>query len=116
LSSFPEIRKNPNLGYVVPTEGSPMQSYGLHVVKSARNPIGAQLLINFLLSDPIQSRLAQEIFTTPVNKHTKLDEEISKLVPFGPEGLKKFVALDNTAIAANYGKYREQFNAKINVK
>lgn len=115
-SSLPEVHKNADLGFVSPAQGAPLYFQGLHVVKGARNPIGAQLLINYLISEPVQRRLAMESYIGPVNKTVKLDDNFARLVPYGPDAVAKLTVLDSVAISNALDKYRTEWDARVSAK
>lgn len=112
LTSIPETKKNPDLGWAALQE-APLFWNGFHVVKDCPNPIGAQLLVNHMISAKAQETFARENFVGPANKTVKLDEEIAKLVPYGPEGIKRLLALDHGLIGDSLNRYRDLWNEKI---
>jgi putative spermidine/putrescine transport system substrate-binding protein len=113
MSSVPETRKNPDLAFVSPEQGSALFWNCYTVVKGAPNPVGAHLLINYMISAPAQARLARDAFLGPVNRQTTLDPELAAAVPYGAERIGKLLALDNSAIGDALGKYRELWDAKM---
>jgi putative spermidine/putrescine transport system substrate-binding protein len=112
-TSLPEIEKNPDLGFVSPREGAPLFWHSLHVVKGAPNPIGAQLLINFMISEDVQAEFAKKGFMGPVNKAVKLSPEMARMVPYGPEGVARLTELNNLAISQSLEKYRQEWAARV---
>ena len=113
MTSVPQTRKNPDLAFLTPEDGSPLFWNAYTVVKGAPNPVGAQLLINFLISEPIQARLARESFLGPVNSAVKIEGDLAKQIPYGKSSIDRLVALDSGAIAESIGRYRELWNAKM---
>ena len=112
MTSLPETRKNADLAFVTPEDGSPLFWNAYTAVKGSPNPIGAQLLINYLISDEIQARLARESFLGPISNSVKLDEELTKSIPYG-ERLARMTPLDNGAIGDAITKYRDLWNTKM---
>jgi len=113
MTSLLETKKNPELAFVTPEDGSPLFWNAYTIVKDAPNPIGAQLLVNFLISEPIQARLARESFLGPVNSAVKLEGELAELIPYGKASIDRLVAMDNEAIGDAINRYRELWNAKM---
>jgi putative spermidine/putrescine transport system substrate-binding protein len=112
LTSIPETKNNPDLGWAQLDE-APLFWNGFKVVNGCPNPIGAQVLVNYMISQKAQLMFAKENFVGPANKHVKLDDELAKIVPYGPEGIKRFVALDQGLIGESLNKYRDLWNAKF---
>jgi putative spermidine/putrescine transport system substrate-binding protein len=112
FTSLPETVASSDIGYVSPLEGSPLFMLAVHAIKGARNPIGAQLLLNYMISPSVQAQWAKESFVGPVNKNVKLDPELAKQVPYG-DSLKRLMPMDYVALSDSLQKYREMWNAKI---
>lgn len=112
MTSLPETRKNPDLAFVTPEDGAPLFWNAYTAVKGSPNPIGAQLLINYLISDAVQARLARESFLGPVSNSVKLDDALAKAIPYG-ERLARMAPLDNGAIGDAITTYRDLWNAKM---
>ena len=112
FTSVPELVRNPDIGYLSPGEGSPLFWLGLHTIEGAPNPIGAQLLINYLISPEVQAKWARESWVGPINKTVELDDELAAVVPYG-DRLDSYVEVDYAAISENLERYRELWNEQI---
>jgi len=112
MTSLPETKRNADLAFVTPEDGSPLFWNTYTAVKGSPNPIGAQLLINYLISDETQARLARESFLGPVSSSVKLDDALAKAIPYG-ERLARMAPLDNGAIGDAINTYRDLWNAKM---
>jgi putative spermidine/putrescine transport system substrate-binding protein len=115
-SAIPETKKNPNFGFVSPEDGWPLFWNGLHAVKDGPNPIGAQLLINYMIGAGAQTKFANEVWVGPVNKNAKMSPELMQVAPDLSKGVSHFVLLDQKAIGDAYNAYRDIWNAKMNAK
>jgi putative spermidine/putrescine transport system substrate-binding protein len=113
LSGIWDTKQNPDLAFVTPKEGGPLHWNSLALLKGAPNPIGAQLLIKYMLGPDAQAKLARETFVGPANKNVTLDADLAAIVPYGPENIKRFVALDDGAVAKSINRYRQLWDAKV---
>lgn len=68
---------------VVPREGVPMLVDGLAKIRNGPSPAAADAFIAFLMSEPIQSRLAEEYFQVPTRQLQRQPQWL------GPIGLKE---------------------------
>lgn len=69
-----------------------------------------------MLSKKIQERLAKNLFVGPVNKNVRLEGDLSKIVPYGPEGVAKLGPLDGGAVAKSLQKSRTIWDEKVSAK
>ena len=113
MTSLPETKNHADIGFLSPPEGSPLFWNSLHAIRNCPNPIGAQLLINHLISTPVQTRWAEKSLVGPVNKNVKLPPEIAALVPYGPERIAKLVVLDPAMIADSIDRYRTAWDSAM---
>lgn len=113
MTSIPEVVKHKDLAYVSPRDGSALFWNSLHAVKGSPNPVGAQILINYLIGEPAQTRWANESFVSPVNKGASLPPEIAQLVPDFVRDKDRLVTLDNGIIGDSLNKYRELWDKSM---
>ncbi|WP_248927943.1 ABC transporter substrate-binding protein [Paenibacillus hamazuiensis] len=85
------------LQFVYPKEGTPALASMVTAVNNAPHPKLAQLFVNFVLSEDIQSILAETQKYGPSNKNVKLSEATKAQVP-SPEQIQKMIKLDHTKI------------------
>lgn len=80
--------------FVYPKEGAVALMVGVcPVVKPDASDL-AQKFIQFNLTPEMQAVWAKEQGFGPVNKNTKLDPDVAKQVPYGPDQVAKLVAVD----------------------
>lgn len=80
--------------FLYPKEGAVSLMIGVcPVVKPDASDL-AQKFIQFNFRPEIQAVWAKEQGAGPANKNTKLEPDVAKLVPYGPEQVSKLVAVD----------------------
>ena len=73
-----EVRKDGTSGTASILDGCFRQVEYAGVLAGAKNPVGAQLLIKFLLSDAFQSGIPESMYVYPIVKSTQLPADWSK--------------------------------------
>jgi len=101
------------LRVVYPKEGGVFITAQLAAVRNAPNPALAQQFINFVLSEPIQKRLAETQYYGPVNTKVQLPPEIAARVPYGVRQVRSLKVLDWGMIATNYDQWISRFTSAI---
>lgn len=94
-------------------EGHTEQVVTLNLVKGAKNAKLAQELVNFILSDTVQAKMAKEVLFGPVNRDAKLDPETAAMVVSGPEQMKKLIAIDIDYVNQHRPAWIERFSKEI---
>lgn len=102
--------------FVYPKEGAPALLPMASVVKGAPHPELAQQFVNFLLTDEVQKVIAGSVFFGPVNKNVKLDPDVAKLVPYGPEQINKLTKIDWATVNAKRAEWTERWTKEIEAK
>jgi putative spermidine/putrescine transport system substrate-binding protein len=80
--------------FVYPKEGAVALMVGVCPVAKPDASELAQKFLQFTLTPEVQAVFAKEQGFGPVNKNTKLEPEVAKQVPYGPEQVAKLVAVD----------------------
>jgi putative spermidine/putrescine transport system substrate-binding protein len=112
-TAIPETIRNPDFGYVLPEDGLPLYWNAVCVVKGCPNPIGANLLVNYMISARPQEEFSAEAYIAPANKNAKMKPEVAKLAPDLSQGASHMVLIDQALMGASLNKYREVWNAKM---
>jgi putative spermidine/putrescine transport system substrate-binding protein len=99
--------------FVYPREGALIFANWFDVVKGAPHPELAQELINYLISPEAQALFARHVFFGPVNKKTKLEPDVARKVPYGPEQVGKMIKLDFEAMNEQVGRWTERWSKEI---
>ena len=99
--------------FVYPKEGALIFGNWFDVVKGAPHPELAQELVNYLIAAEAQEQFARHVFFGPINRQTKLDPEVAKKVPFGPDQVGRMVKLDFVAMNETVAKWTERWNKEI---
>jgi putative spermidine/putrescine transport system substrate-binding protein len=74
------MRNNKDVVRATPKEGVAAQPYDLVLVKSSKKAELAQKYINFILSEPVQSGLAEGLLATPVKRTVAIPSDVASLV------------------------------------
>jgi putative spermidine/putrescine transport system substrate-binding protein len=107
------VASNPTFKFAVPASGSPLYWNSVEIVKNSPNPIGAQLLLNFMLSNYFQRGFAVGAYEGPVNKFTKLPKSVASEVPYGPKAVSKLISLNQNKVSNSSSLYGSLWNAEV---
>ncbi|RUZ73497.1 ABC transporter substrate-binding protein [Mesorhizobium sp. M7A.F.Ca.US.006.01.1.1] len=99
--------------YVQPSEGGPMHTILLDVVKGAANPTGAHKFINHMLGEEVQSGIARALAYAPVNPGASIPENYRQVMPSDEAGLATFISLDRVTMNQNLDRWIETWNREI---
>jgi len=98
--------------FVYPKEGAMALFTAACPVTGARHGELAQQFLDYLLSAPVQTALAQA-GNGPVNRTVKLAPELAARVPYGPEQIDKLVALDWSKINPQRDAWTKRWNREV---
>jgi putative spermidine/putrescine transport system substrate-binding protein len=101
------------VGFVLPTEGAPVDVLSIHMLKGAPHPKVAQLLINHILSEKTQTTLAQKVLIGPLNREVKLEPEVASRVVYGLEQIQRLIVPDLEYVAEQRPAWVERFTKEI---
>ncbi|TWG91789.1 putative spermidine/putrescine transport system substrate-binding protein [Mesorhizobium sp. J18] len=101
------------LNFVYPTEGAPIVMPMLNLVKNGPNPEMGQKLIDYLMSDEMQTFFARESRIGPSNKNVVLPADVAEGLTYGDEAISKLDKPDWSVINANRAAWTERWNREI---
>lgn len=99
--------------FVYPREGALIFGNWFDVVKGAPHPELAQELVNYLIGPEAQELFARHVFFGPINRTTRLEPEVARRVPFGPEQIGRMIKLDFVAMNEHVAAWTERWNKEI---
>lgn len=98
--------------FVYPTEGAAALVTAACVVVQNRAPELSQAFVQFLVTPQVQQWLASEGWG-PTNSKTKLEGDIAKNVPYGPDDIKKLVKVDWLVVNQKRAEWTNRWNRTI---
>jgi putative spermidine/putrescine transport system substrate-binding protein len=101
------------LGLTYPSDGLPIQSAMVDLIKGAPHPNLAHEFINWVLSDEIQMIIAKDIRLGPTNKNVVLDSATAAGLVYGEQLVSKVLAFDSIAIARAMPIWLDRWNREL---
>lgn len=101
------------LEIVFPSDGLPIQSGMLDLVKGAPHPRLANEFINWVISHDMQEIVGREMQIGPTNKDVKLPPEFAANVVYGEERVSRLIPLDYTSISRDIPKWIDRWNREL---
>lgn len=105
-----------NMVWVDAAEGSFAAPATINVVKGCQNPELAQLFVEYMISDEVQSRVAETMNEAPVNKNATMPEEFKTYLAFGEDAMSALKQFDETYIASAKDGWIDTFQRTVNVQ
>lgn len=105
-----------NMVWVDAAEGSFAAPATINVVKGCQNPELAQLFVEYMISDEVQSRVAETMNEAPVNKNATMPEELKTYLAFGEDAMSALKQFDETYIASAKDGWIDTFQRTVNVQ
>lgn len=105
-----------NMVWVDAAEGSFAAPATVNVVKGCQNPELAQLFVEYMISDEVQSRVAETMNEAPVNKNATMPEELKTYLAFGENAMSALKQFDETYIASAKDGWIDTFQRTVNVQ
>jgi putative spermidine/putrescine transport system substrate-binding protein len=99
--------------FVYPAEGTPALFITACTVKGARDSDDAQAFIDTLLSPSVQTALAMETGSGPVNKTVTLPDTRPEALPYGAEAVARLVKFDWAKINPQRDAWTKQWNRQV---
>lgn len=109
------IESGLNVKWVDPEEGNFSAAANVNIVKNAKNPELAQLFVNYLLSDEVQSQVADKLNEAPTSKNATMSEEKQEYLAFGQEEMNSMKVFDWKNINDNKAAWLERFQKEVAV-
>ncbi|MDB5516375.1 MAG: hypothetical protein JWQ17_3133 [Tardiphaga sp.] len=94
-------QKGVPIATVVPEDGVLMFDQSFNVAANAADKEASAKYIDFMLSPEVQTLLAKEFFTAPVNRKVKVPDELQAAIPVSGDNVSKIVTFDWQFVAEN---------------
>lgn len=115
--NMPSLKKaGLNVKWVNPKEGAFSAAATINVVKNCKNPELAQLYVNYMLSDAVQSQIADKLNEAPTNKKAKMSDEKKAYLAYGPKAMRSLKTFDWAYIMNNKAAWIEKFQKEVAVQ
>lgn len=101
------------LGLTYPSDGLPIQSALVNLVKGAPHPNLAHEFINWVLSDEIQLIIGNDIKLGPTNKNVKIEQDVAAGLIYGEDRVSKVLTFDSMAIARVMPSWLDRWNREL---
>lgn len=98
---------------VYSSEGLPQQNAILNIIKGAPHPNLAHAFVDWVLSDPIQTIIGNDIQLGPVNKHVRVDPKVEQSLVYGPEKTSRLIQFDHAIITRDLSKWLDRWNREL---
>jgi putative spermidine/putrescine transport system substrate-binding protein len=103
-------RRGVPVDFVVPNEGFFQFDQSICLLKNGPNKDAAYKWLDYLLSDDVQLKLAEEFFVTPTNTNVKLPEALRKEGLLDPSELSKTITWDWVRYTAERDQVVDRWN------
>ncbi len=114
--NMPSLTKSGlNIKWVDPKEGDFSAASTVNVVKGAKNEKLAQLFVNYLLSEKVQSQIAGTMNEAPTNKNATMPDEQKKYLVSGQSQADSLKTFDWSYINSKKADWIETFQKSIAV-
>jgi putative spermidine/putrescine transport system substrate-binding protein len=115
--NMPTLKKaGLNVKWVNPKEGTFSAAATINVVKNCKNPELAQLYVDYMLSETVQSQIAEKLNEAPTNKKAKMSDEKKTYLAYGSKAMHSLKKFDWTYIMNNKAAWIEKFQREIAVQ
>ncbi len=115
--NMPSLKKaGLNVKWVDPKEGDFSAAATINVIKNCKNPELAQLYVNYILSDAVQSQIADKLNEAPTNKNATMSDEKKTYLAYGKDTMQSLKKFDWAFINANKAAWIEKFQKEIAVQ
>lgn len=102
-----------NVKWVDAKEGSFSAAATVNVVKDCKNPELAQLFVNYLLSDEIQSQVADVLSEAPTSKNATMSDEARQYLAYGEDAISALKAFDWNYLNDHKAEWIERFQKEV---
>jgi putative spermidine/putrescine transport system substrate-binding protein len=98
------------LAMVIPAEGLPAAPSVVSIVKGTKNLDLAHKYIDFIISQQVQSAMAEDLVDSPTNAAVTVSDAVAPLLTYGKEMLDSLIFLDQEKL----NSYQEEWLARWN--
>ncbi len=101
------------IAWASPMEGQPAGMNVIVLVKGSKNRDIAMKLIDYWLSEEVQTKLGQDLVDSPANRKVKLPDEAAQNLTYGPDTTSHLKFIAPADILANRAAWLEGWNAHV---
>lgn len=105
-----------NIKWADVKEGSFAGFNTVNIAKGTKNKELAEKLVNFMIDENTQKKIAETLFEAPTNKSTVVDENAAKNMAYGKEKVESLVLFDWDHINSVKNQWIERWNKEISNK
>ncbi|CAN5523767.1 ABC transporter substrate-binding protein [soil metagenome] len=106
-------QKGVPIGIVVPEDGVLMFDQSFSVAANAADKDASYKYIDFMLSPEVQTLLAKEFFTAPVNRKVIVPDDLKAAIPVSGDEVSKIVTFDWQYLAKNREMIIDRWSKQI---
>lgn len=104
------------VAFTTPKEGGSRFANHLVVTEGAPNPEAAQRFVNFMLSEKVQSIIAESLFAAPTRRGLTMPKKFEADLPYGQEALSKLIVLDHAVVNQKLDEWVERWNREVEAR
>lgn len=105
-----------NMAWTDAEEGSFAAAASINVVKDCKNPELAQLFVEYMLSDEIQSKVAESLSEAPTSKNADMPEEMKVYLAYGEDSMDALKTFDEDYISEHKQEWVDRFQREVAVQ
>ena len=98
------------LEMVIPAEGLPAAPSVVSIVAGSEKVDLAHKYIDFLISQQVQSAMAEDLVDSPTNKEVTVSDEVAPLLTYGEEMMGSLIFLDQEKLNGFQDEWLERWN------
>lgn len=104
------------MAWVDAEEGSFAAAASINVVKGCKNPELAQLFVEYMLSDEIQSKVAESLNEAPTSKNATMPEEMKSYLAYGADAMDALKTFDEDYISEHKQEWVDRFQREVAIQ
>lgn len=104
------------MAWIDAEEGSFAAAASINVVKDCKNPELAQLFVEYMLSDEIQSKVAESLNEAPTSKNATMPEEMKSYLAYGEDAMDALKTFDEDYISEHKQEWVDRFQREVAVQ
>lgn len=97
-------------------EGSFAAAASINVVKDCKNPELAQLFVEYMLSDEIQSKVAESLNEAPTSMNATMPEDMKAYLAYGADAMDALKTFDEDYISEHKQEWVDRFQREVAVQ
>jgi len=101
------------IAWASPKEGQPAGMNVIVLIKGSKNRDVAMKLVDYWLSEEVQTKLGQDLVDSPANRKVKLSDQAAQNLTYGADATGNLHFIAPADILANRAAWLEGWNAKV---